>query len=1353
MEETLVRWRTQIAHRSTARIAICPAQTKSDIYDLDPVPTILLHSRLLHSRRANRLAGTSNDVILTEVMRFMEDHRVSDTGFERPRSKRLRDRIRRRYVLVAMLLLLVVVPIVAVPMALQNRDLVVGLINRNAGISPMRIDLASMEGGWLRPLKIRGLKLIDDRGAELVQVGSVDTELNLLSLIVSPRNLGTITIRDTQVLLDVQPGTTNIEEAIKPLLAVPAASEKPTTSLSPAPSYVGRIRIADAIVHARDSVEQTAWEMKITEADIPLPTAEQSIPPMTLVGVLVQTATLPGQSPLGGQFTVRTQPVTQNPNAPMLSGLAALRMSIITQGMPLQWISLVKRRLPDLPIERVDGHATVQAEVEFPGANSVLAIVQTAQLDQLQVSAPTLLGERGARMQQIKLSGDLSMSPNRMSTRGAKLDCDVGTIIAKADLAWPIVLPNITQPWIADSDLDIQGTLNLPQLSRVAPDLLKMQDQVELVSGVASLNAMQRRSPRVENNSNGLTAPSAEPPASKYQLQLGSLQANVQGKMIRWDQALQASVDVIGNANGTPSFKVGCTSEFCNVDGSGDLRDGRITAQLDLDKMEQRLSQWFVLPLESLGGSAQASVAWTLDEGNRLAANGSMRTTPVRIVHKNGNLDEPAWDGEFAVIARLDGASVLQVDRGQASLKSNEESLVVQILEPLSLASYDPKLGIAPAAGLQVKFSGELSRWQRRGQLFAGIDPGVQLAGRCVLDARGAIDTKHLEISQVEWTTEPFRLTSAGTTLQESRMIGRFTGRIDTQDLAKLQVDNLLVQSESFALQAQDAATPNQTMGRTGQAAFRIDPSRLIASVQSEPSSPALPGASPASAPVTVTGDITGQMNWTLDPQRVVWKLVSDGKNIRATQGAPARPTTQLVSTGGGAVVADTVLWDEPQVRLSVDGEYNMADGNVSLPQLMLQTEWLAYGGQANIKNEKTGVEFDSKGEVAYDASSVAQRLKPYTGGMVAIEGQRTQPLEVSWKSSKTNQWADSLQARSSIGWDRANVVGIEIGGTDIPITIENGKFASQASFPVSQGTLRWNLDGDLAATPMVIRQAPERVIENVAITRQMCQGWLKYVAPLLADVTSVQGNLSLDIDRAEIMPTAWERQTLVGKLHVHGANVGPGPLADQLLALVQQIRNLRRGAGAADGGGQPTSWLQLPEQNIGFAVEQGRVAHRDMQIQAGDVIITTSGSVGVDGSLELIASVPVQKDWVDKTPSLQSLAGQQIQVPIRGTIQRPQLDLAGLVNIGQNLATSALQGVAQKQIDRGLNKLLGPLSNQLGPLQQGVQQMQQGVQQNLQQLPLPNLPIPGFGAGGPFGGTPASPPAGGLPPVPPGGQ
>jgi hypothetical protein len=99
--------------------------------------------------------------------------------------------------------------------------------------------------------------------------------------------------------------------------------------------------------------------------------------------------------------------------------------------------------------------------------------------------------------------------------------------------------------------------------------------------------------------------------------------------------------------------------------------------------MEQRLSEWFVLPLESLTGSAQAALAWKLDEGNRLAASGSLRTTPLRIVHAKGMLDEPAWDGDFTTIAQLDGMTIMQLDRIQANLRSPQESLEFQVLEPV----------------------------------------------------------------------------------------------------------------------------------------------------------------------------------------------------------------------------------------------------------------------------------------------------------------------------------------------------------------------------------------------------------------------------------------------------------------------------------------------------------------------------------------------------------------------------------------------------------------------------------------------------------------------------------------------
>jgi len=647
-----------------------------------------------------------------------------------------------------------------------------------------------------------------------------------------------------------------------------------------------------------------------------------------------------------------------------------------------------------------------------------------------------------------------------------------------------------------------------------------------------------------------------------------------------------------------------------------------------------------------------------------------------------------------------------------------------------------------PPAGIQLKLVGDLAGWQRRGQLFAGVDPGVILGGKCKFDARGVLDINHIEVTEANLVTEPFLIQSGETRFQESTLLGRFAGRIDSQNITRLQVDNMLIQTGSFALQAKDEAIVGRELARKGNAGYRIDPSRLMSAIRFE--SPNAAGSAPSE--LSVEGDVTGQIGWEVDPQKLVWKMISDAKNIKALQ-RTANPTAgQLVSTGGSKSGEMSVLWEEPQAKLIVDGRYEISTGKLDISNAQLMTEWIAYAGQITMDTLDKTTKLVSKGNMTYNAAQVANRLRPWTGNYLAIQGEKTQPVEVTWTSSKSGSWADSLQAKSKIGWDSAKVIGIDVGPADVPLKIENGRFLSRAEIPVSQGVLRWNLDGDVAGNPIMISQSPETVIDNVAITPQMCQGWLKYVAPLLADVASVNGNLSLYIDQAEIVPTDWRRQTLKGQLMVHGANVGPGPLADQLLSLVNQVKALRKGAGATDGGGQTATWLHLPEQKINFDVEQGRVAHRNMQIQAGDVVINTSGSVGLDGQLELIAAVPILKDWVDKAPALQSLAGQQIQIPIRGTIQRPQMDMNSFASIGQQLATSALQGVAQKQIDKGLSKLLGPLSQQLGPLQQGMQQMQQGVQQNMPQLP--NLPFPGFGGGGLFGGgQPQLPPPQPQPP------
>jgi hypothetical protein len=228
----------------------------------------------------------------------------------------------------------------------------------------------------------------------------------------------------------------------------------------------------------------------------------------------------------------------------------------------------------------------------------------------------------------------------------------------------------------------------------------------------------------------------------------------------------------------------------------------------------------------------------------------------------------------------------------------------------------------------------------------------------------------------------------------------------------------------------------------------------------------------------------------------------------------------------------------------------------------------------------------------------------------------------------------------------------------------------------------------------MIIYQKPMIVLENVAITPEMCQTWLKYVTPLLADATSVEGRLSLKLDQASLNPTNTRNQTVVGQLLIHSAEVGPGPLSNQIISLVQQINAIRKQDFTQAVSNQKV-WVQMPEQKIDFEMINGQVVHRNLNIRAGDVTISTSGTVDIDGRMELLASMPIPDDWVEKSQWLAGMRGQSLQFPVRGTLTGPQMDLQLLKQFGRQQVQQAASGLIQQQLSRGLGKLFGPAPQQ----------------------------------------------------------
>jgi hypothetical protein len=60
--------------------------------------------------------------------------------------------------------------------ALRQRAWLLEQINQRSGLAPIQVDLAQLQGGWLQSFGVQGLRLVDDRGSELVKIGWIDTE-------------------------------------------------------------------------------------------------------------------------------------------------------------------------------------------------------------------------------------------------------------------------------------------------------------------------------------------------------------------------------------------------------------------------------------------------------------------------------------------------------------------------------------------------------------------------------------------------------------------------------------------------------------------------------------------------------------------------------------------------------------------------------------------------------------------------------------------------------------------------------------------------------------------------------------------------------------------------------------------------------------------------------------------------------------------------------------------------------------------------------------------------------------------------------------------------------------------------
>ncbi len=422
------------------------------------------------------------------------------------------------------------------------------------------------------------------------------------------------------------------------------------------------------------------------------------------------------------------------------------------------------------------------------------------------------------------------------------------------------------------------------------------------------------------------------------------------------------------------------------------------------------------------------------------------------------------------------------------------------------------------------------------------------------------------------------------------------------------------------------------------------------------------------------SGRVAGQMlaEWDFaESQKVRAQGTLTATDVRATV-ASAPEGTQEIN------------WPSEVLTFDIDGDYSPDTDSLLLSKATLQSTPVTLNAHGGISDLRGVCHLDLRGELRYDLDQFVQNLAADYREHVQVRGLQTR--EFSIRGPLVTQ-IDGVAAydltqvaiEADLGWERADVFGVHSEQATFITRLIGGVLEIEPQHvPVSGGQFRGNPHVDLQVRPAQAEMPQGLVLENIELSPEMCHLWMKYLSPPLAEATRAEGRFSIALSETQVPLDNMAAGKMQGVLSVHSAEVRPGPFANQIIGLVSVIEGIvsgGRNVSAAAGD----VWITMPEQEIAFHLTNGRMHHASLEFHTGPVIIRSTGSVGLDETLDLMIAVTLPDEWL-KRPLLSDLfEGEIIRIPVVGTFDRPQFDRRGLADFGKRIAARATGGLLRK--------------------------------------------------------------------------
>ena len=175
------------------------------------------------------------------------------------------------------------------------------------------------------------------------------------------------------------------------------------------------------------------------------------------------------------------------------------------------------------------------------------------------------------------------------------------------------------------------------------------------------------------------------------------------------------------------------------------------------------------------------------------------------------------------------------------------------------------------------------------------------------------------------------------------------------------------------------------------------------------------------------------------------------------------------------------------------------------------------------------------------------------------------------------------------------------------------------------------------------------------------------YLNPIFAEQGKISGKANFQCDRLAIPLGGVDKKKIVveGTVGMEDVKLSSSGLAGQLLEYTNN-----RGEVAASIS--PTK----------FALENGVLGYKEMQVNLGDYPATFGGKIGLDKQIDMSVKVPYKID--KERLKLRSIKvgedlSSRLEVGIEGMLPKPRINLGKLIESG---AQDLIEGLIQKELE-----------------------------------------------------------------------